>query len=195
MENKMIENEIEKLEELSKKGESYTNNYGSFGWRNPIRKDTGRIIQSLVISANPKAILEIGTAHGLSALYLYLGLKVNDGVIFDTIEFDVSVAEDTQERFDRLNVPIKVHVGEALEVINSLSYKYDLVFFDAQKNHYYNQLILLIEKKIIAKGTIILADNVIDRQDECKEFLDWFILNNVNHTIIATECGLLVASL
>ena len=59
MENKMIENEIEKLEELSKKGERYTNNYGSFGWRNPIRKDTGRIIQSLVISANPKAILEV----------------------------------------------------------------------------------------------------------------------------------------
>lgn len=190
-----VEKEIQILEDFSKKGESYTNSNGSFGWRNPIRQDTGRIIQSIVIAANPKTVLEIGAAHGLSALYLFQGLPKEKEVVFDTIEFDAYVAEDTQDRFNKLNVPIRVHAGEAMEVIDSLEIKYDLVFFDAQKSHYFKQLNLLLEKKLIGPGTVLLADNVIDREEECKEFLNWFTENNINHTIIPTECGLLVANL
>jgi len=193
--SQIIENGIYKLEKLSKDGESYATSNGDFGWRNPIRKDTGRIIQSLVIATNPKNILEIGTAHGLSALYLYKGLRENSETTFDTIEFDVSVAKSTQEFFQNINVPINVHAGEAMEVIAKLNKKYDLVFFDAQKTHYGKQLNLLIEKQLLSSNCTILADNVIDRQDECKDFLDWFIINKINHTIIKTECGLLVANL
>lgn len=190
-----INNEINILEGFSKKGESYTNTNGSFGWRNPIRQDTGRILQSLVIVKNPKRILEIGTAHGLSALYLYSGINDTNELVFDTIEFDTAVAQDTQERFDSLQVSINVHAGEAMEIIDTLSGKYDLVFFDAQKSHYFKQLNLLVENGLIGKDTLILADNVIDREEECKEFLDWFIANKINHSIIPTECGLLVANL
>ncbi len=115
--------------------------------------------------------------------------------IFDTIEFDPLVANDTQERFDKLNIPIKVLSGEAMEVISKLETNYDLVFFDAQKSHYFKQLNLLIERGLIGKNTLLLADNVIDRQDECADFLNWFKSNKINHTIIPTECGLLVATL
>ncbi len=126
MQLQRINTEIERLEGFSKKGESYANENGSFGWRNPIRQDTGRILQSLVIAANPKRILEIGTAHGLSALYLYSGLQEKNEVNFDTIEFDKTVAQDTQERFNQLNVCIKVHAGEAMEVIGLLTNPSDL---------------------------------------------------------------------
>lgn len=190
-----IENEIDLLEGFSKKGESYSNTNGSFGWRNPIREDTGRILQGLVIAANPKRILEIGTAHGLSALYLVRGISKDSEATIDTIDFDELVTADTQERFDKLNVPVKVLPGEAMQVIGTLNGTYDMVFFDAQKSHYFQQLNLLLEKKLIQKGSVLLADNVIDRQEECHEFLNWFTENNINHTIIPTECGLLVATL
>jgi predicted O-methyltransferase YrrM len=190
-----IGSQIEILEGFSKKGESYSNTNGSFGWRNPIRQDTGRILQSIVIASNPKRILEIGTAHGLSALYLVLGISDINKTTIDTIEFDSDVALDSQARFDLLNVPIKVLQGEAMDVIGRLNGTYDLVFFDAQKSHYYQQLNLLIDKGLIGKGTILLADNVIDRKEECNEFLNWFIENNITHSIIPTECGLLVATL
>ena len=193
--NKEVLEEINHLEGFSKSGESYTNTNGSYGWRNPIREDTGKILQSLVIAKSPKSILEIGTAHGLSALYLYLGISKTEEFIFDTIEFDPLVANDTQERFDKLNIPIKVLSGEAMEVISKLETNYDLVFFDAQKSHYFKQLNLLIERGLIGKNTLLLADNVIDRQDECADFLNWFKSNKIKHTIIPTECGLLVATL
>ena len=193
MNSQSIEKEIELLETFNKKGESYANANGSFGWRNPIRQDTGRILQSLCMAHNPKRILEIGTAHGLSALYLYLGAGEQVGM--DTIEFDAPVAQDTQGRFDALGVAIKVLTGDANEVITTLSGVYDLVFFDAQKSHYAGQLQLLLEKNLIGKGTLLLADNVIDREEECKDFLNWFVRENIHHTIIPTECGLLVARL
>jgi hypothetical protein len=40
-----------------------------------------------------------------------------------------------------------------------------------------------------------MADNVVDREEECRNFLNWFIENNINHYILQTECGLLVAHL
>jgi predicted O-methyltransferase YrrM len=193
MNTALIEQEIEHLESFSKKGESYANANGSFGWRNPIRQDTGRILQGLTLAHNPRRLLEIGTAHGLSALYLQLGAAPE--TIIHTIEFDEQVARDTQERFNKVDIGIQVLPGEAMAVIDGLTGIYDMVFFDAQKSHYAMQLELLIKKNLIGPGTLLLADNVIDREEECREFLDWFVANNIRHHIIPTECGLLVARL
>ena len=88
-----------------------------------------------------------------------------------------------------------MHIGEALDMINKLEGTYDLIFFDAQKSHYKRQLDLLLEKNLVKKGTLLLADNVIDRSEECAEFLHYFLENGINHTIIQTECGLLVGKL
>ncbi|MBU3677914.1 MAG: hypothetical protein FGM54_12145 [Chitinophagaceae bacterium] len=59
----MIEKSILELESYNKQGDSYTNDRGAFGWRNPIRHDTGRILQGIVSASAPKRMLEIGTAH------------------------------------------------------------------------------------------------------------------------------------
>ena len=190
-----VEKEIEHLESFSKKGESYTNSTGSFGWRNPIRQDTGQLLQSLVVASRPKRILEFGTAHGLSALYLASGLQLEDNPVIDTIEFDPAVALDSQKRFQNLSLPIVVHPLDAFKAIDELSGRYDMVFFDAQKSHYYPQLITLLNKDLIGPGTVLLADNVINRREECQDFLTWFEENNINHIVINTECGLLVARL
>lgn len=183
--------EIEKLELLDKQGESYTNSEGRYGWRNPIRQDTGKILTSLLMAKNPKRVLEIGTAHGLSTLYLMLGLDASKAII-DTIEFDQEVAESTQQRMDRLQVPVKVLMGDAEAVIDHLEGTYDVVFFDAQKNKYFDQLIALVNRGCVQDGTLVLADNVSDRREECHQFLTWFTENDKSHTIIETECGLLV---
>ncbi len=188
-----VQREIDLLESYSKQGESYADGHGRFGWRNPIRSDTGGLLQALVVASNPSRMLEIGTAHGLSALYLISGAR--SGVTLDTIEFDEAVAADTQQRMDACNMPVNVCCGEAMTVIDRLEGKYDLVFFDAQKNQYKPQLERLLRRGLIGSGTVLLADNVIDRAVECAEFLQWFKEQDVPHHTISTECGLLVAKL
>jgi predicted O-methyltransferase YrrM len=188
-----VRREIELLESYNKQGESYSDGRGRYGWRNPIRGDTGGLLQALVVAADPSRILEIGTAHGLSALYLISGAR--SGTTMDTIEFDADVAVETQQRMDACNMPVNVCCGEALEVIEGLEGRYDLVFFDAQKNQYKPQLEKLLERGLAGSGTLLLADNVIDRAEECADFLRWFIDRDIPHHIIGTECGLLVAKL
>jgi predicted O-methyltransferase YrrM len=191
----IIEQEIKLLETYSKQGDSYTNNEGRYGWRNPIRSDTGDLMRCLTISVQPRRTLEFGTGHGLSTLYMVAGLKSHTEQHIDSIEFDADVAKSSQERFNTCKAPVTVKAGEAMEVISQLQGHYDMVFFDAQKSHYHQQLLALLEKNLIGPGTVILADNVVDRQTECQNFLDWFTSNTINHYILQTECGLLVAHL
>jgi predicted O-methyltransferase YrrM len=195
MTNTSIESAIRELETYNKQGESYTDATGRYGWRNPIRADTGDLLRILTIAANPLRVLEIGTGHGLSTLYLASGLANHETCHIDTIEFDSGVAESTQQRMDDCKVPVRVHTGDALDVIQTLNGHYDLIFFDAQKNKYQEHLKALINRQLAGPGSIILADNVTDRREECQPFLDWFVAEGINHFILPTECGLLVARL
>ncbi len=191
----LLEDEISILEGYSKQGESYSDGQNRFGWRNPIRQDTGNLLRVLAMSSRAGRVLEIGTGHGLSTIYLASGLSPDKTWQFDTIELDAAVAGTTQERMDKLQLPVKVWQGDALDVIHQLTHPYDLVFFDAQKSHYYPQLLALLHKNLVGIGTVVLADNVIDRKTECQPFLDWFVENQKHHYILPTECGLLVGVL
>ncbi|MFM7402071.1 MAG: O-methyltransferase [Bacteroidota bacterium] len=195
MTTELIESAIRELETYNKQGESYTNATGRYGWRNPIRADTGDLLRVLTIAANPDRVLEIGAGHGLSTLYLASGLASHENCSIDTIEFDPGVAESTQQRMNDCKVPVKVHAGDAIDVIGTLSGHYDIIFFDAQKDKYYDHLKALIDRQLTGPGSIILADNVTDRRVECQPFLDWFVDEGINHLILPTECGLLVARL
>jgi predicted O-methyltransferase YrrM len=188
----MILDVIQELEMLSKQGESYSNGKGRYGWRNPVRKDTGPILTQIVSDEKPTRILEIGTGHGLSTLYLAMGFDTGKGEI-QTLEFDEIVAQSTQHTMNRCGAPVSVVQGDASETIPTLQGHFDLVFFDAQKDQYFSQLMLLLEHQLIGPGSVILADNVTDRRTECQPFLEWFDNNKVRHQILDTECGLLVA--
>lgn len=195
MNRSAMEEEIAVLEAMSKRGESYANDHGGHGWRNPIRSDTGPLLASLIAQHDAHRILEVGTAHGLSALYLVMGWEDIDGRSLETIEFDAAVAAEAQSRFKALGVPVTVHEGEAMEVITQrLSGRFDAVFLDAQKSHYGMQWRALTELGLVGEGTLLMADNVIDRKEECTELFEVLQSQGVDYRIEPTECGLLVAT-
>ncbi|MBL6722009.1 MAG: class I SAM-dependent methyltransferase [Planctomycetes bacterium] len=188
-----IQNTINTLEAFDKQGESYANAHGRFGWRNPIREDTGELLYGLVLAARPRRVLEVGTAHGLSGLYLASALPAGSDLV--TLELDPEVAAASQARFDACEVPVQVIPGDALEQIPRLAGPFDLVFLDAQKDQYLACILALLEHGLLAPGAMILADNVLDRAAECAPLLEWCRSQAVEHTVIGTACGLLVARL
>lgn len=107
----------------------------------------------------PKAILEIGTYTGYSAICLAEGLS-KEGILH-TIEIDEELEEIITKYVGKSakKEQIKVHIGDALQVIPTLQEEWDLVFIDADKKDYiaYYEAIL----PHLRKGGIIMADNVL----------------------------------
>lgn len=107
----------------------------------------------------PKAILEIGTYTGYSALCLAEGMK-KDGILH-TIDHNEELHDFQRKYFDRspYKDQIQQYTGEALEVISSLEGPFDLVFIDADKANYINYFKGVIDK--MNSGGVILSDNVL----------------------------------
>ncbi len=186
--NMKLEKVIARLEEMPKQGASYDHK-GRHGWANPIRQDTGPLLEAIVLSHHkPKKVLEIGTAHGLSGCYISRWLPEGSSMV--SIEWDETRATEAQANFNEAGLNVQVKNGDAMAIIPTLEGPFDIVFMDANKDGYLEQIELLKSLGMLSEGCAIIADNVIDRQKECQNFLDW--MTQYPHIILKTECGLLV---
>jgi predicted O-methyltransferase YrrM len=91
-----------------------------------------------------------------------------------TIEIDRSVADIARKNIAAagLSDKINVIVGDALEVIPRLDWKFDLLFLDAAKDEYLTYL-KLAEDKTLKKGAVIVADNVEVSKNEMQDYLEY----------------------
>ena len=119
----------------------------------------GRVLSMLSKLIRPKAILEVGTFTGYSALCLAEGLQ-NVGVLH-TIDINEELVEFQRKYFDqsKYGTQIHQHLGHALEIIPTLETTFDLVFMDADKPNYINYFHQIIDK--LNSGGVILSDNVL----------------------------------
>ncbi len=168
-------------------GESYSEK----GRRNPIRRDTNEVLTALVLAKSPRLIVEVGTGYGTSTFCMAQAL--NGGRIV-TFELSNSVAEEVQANLDADGINAKVIPGlfpgsfdPEAQGISSV----DMLFLDGEKGAYLEHLKAV--EPYLAPNAVILADNTIDRQEECQPFLD-YVADNYNVVTIPTECGLTVAT-
>jgi predicted O-methyltransferase YrrM len=119
----------------------------------------GRLLSLISKMLNPKAILEIGTYTGYSALCLAEGLQ-NNGVLH-TIDINEELYDFQRKYFDAspYGQQIIQHIGNAIDIIKTLDHQFDLVFIDADKEDYPAYFELVINK--LKKGGVILSDNVL----------------------------------
>ena len=120
--------------------------------------DTLEKIKEVLENEKPKRILEIGTAVGYSASCF---VKYAPEVIVDTIELDEERAKEAIVNVDKIGVSenINIMVGNAVEILPTLTGEYDIVFIDAAKSKY--SIFLEEGIRLIRNGGLILADNVL----------------------------------
>lgn len=118
----------------------------------------GKWLEMMTAMIQPKRVLELGTFTGYSALSIMLGMP-SDGYL-DTIECreqDAATAKsnfEATEFFDR----IRLHVGNALDILPTLTGPWDMVFLDADKVNYIAYFDLILPS--IRSGGWLIADNV-----------------------------------
>ncbi len=119
----------------------------------------GQILKMICRMIQPKKILEIGTFTGYSCICMAQTLP-EDGFI-DTIDIDDEIEPFTQSFFDKSGLAhkIKMHIGDALNIMPQLDKKYDLIFMDGDKRQYPNYYKQVYD--MLNSGGYILADNIL----------------------------------
>lgn len=119
----------------------------------------GRILKMFCRMLRPRRILEIGTYTGYATLCLAEGLEP-DGMIH-TIEINDEMEDFIRKYLDRSSYQerVRVHFGDAMEIIPRLEEVFDLVFIDADKRLYSDYYDLVFPK--VRPGGLILADNTL----------------------------------
>ena len=128
-----------------------------------MNSQTKELIISILKIAKPKTILEIGTAIGYSSLCF----KKYTGANITTIELDKDTAEIAKENFKKYNVEINLINDDAMKALRNINQGFDFVFIDANKSRYLDYF--KITSKLLNKGGIIIADNVLFRGEVCND--------------------------
>jgi caffeoyl-CoA O-methyltransferase len=119
----------------------------------------GQFLRFLSLMLRPEKVLEIGTFTGYAALCLAEGLAP-DGIL-DTIEVNQELYYLIEKYIQEAGKQehIRLHKGDAKEILPGLDTDYDLIFVDAGKQDYdwyYEEAL-----QHLRPGGWLLADNVL----------------------------------
>ena len=119
----------------------------------------GRFLSMISHMIRPKAILEIGTYTGYSAICLAEGLQPGGKLI--TIDANEELEDLVRNYFKKAGLEHQIDfiIGKALDILPTLDVKFDLVFIDADKENYSRYYDYAIKQ--LNLGGYILADNVL----------------------------------
>ncbi len=119
----------------------------------------GKLLEFISRMIAPEYILEIGTFTGYSAICMAKGLSETGKLI--TIEINDELIKYSRKYFEKsgLSSKIKQLTGNAIAIIPSLPYTFDLIFIDANKKEYVSYFNLAFDK--LAHGGYMIIDNVL----------------------------------
>ena len=111
-----------------------------------------------VTALQPRRILEIGTAVGLSGAAMLYAVK---DATLTTIELEEERFLEAKENFNALRISDRVtaHLGDAGEILSMMNGQFDFVFLDGPKAQYEKYLFDL--KRLMKKGAVLFADDVL----------------------------------
>lgn len=130
-----------------------------------IPHETVVYFQFLLQALRPKAILEVGTAIGFSALLM---AQASPDAKVTTIERNPEMAELARENFAKYDVTQQIELieGDAIDVLDTLDATYDFAFMDSAKSKY---IVFLPEiLKRLSVGGIVVIDDVFQGGDIAK---------------------------
>lgn len=119
----------------------------------------GRLLKMFTAMIQPQRILELGAFTGYSTLCMAEGMP--EGAVIHTVEIDDEWEDELRRTFGESDraADIRLHIGDALDVVPALGEVWDMVFIDADKRLYTDYLELVLPS--VRPGGFILADNTL----------------------------------
>lgn len=138
----------------------------------PIHPNVGRLLHLLALSRPPGRIIEFGTSHGLSTLYLASAIGPEELPLITT-EMEPSKIDLARANFEDAGLAdrIELRVGDAFDTLAGLSEGVSFVFLDGWKGLYL-PLLRVLEPHLVS-GAIVVADDTLLLPDLCAEYLSY----------------------
>lgn len=135
-----------------------------------VSEEDGRFLRVMVASSGARRVLEIGGAHGYSTIWMGLGLRETGGRL-TSIEYDAARARTAADNVRKAGLSdiVTIVTGDAFAEIPRIDGAFDLVFLDAWKRDY-KRFFDLVMPRLRPRG-LLLAHNVVNKQDEMRDFL------------------------
>ena len=156
-----------------------------------LEPETAEAVTLLLRIARVRHLLEIGTGNGYSTIWIASAIAPYGGRI-TSIEKDPRKHDLAQENLDRAGLSpfVELLLGDATEIVASLSGPFDCVFFDADRISAPQQLDLLLPK--LLSPALLLADNALSHPDQIAAYLTR--IEQLDHTIhVILKIGLSIA--
>jgi predicted O-methyltransferase YrrM len=149
------------LDEMEAKGYQF--------WSVP-RKD-GEFLQLMVKATRAITVLELGTSHGFSAIWMGLGLEETGGRL-TTIEIDKERHDLARRHVSEAGLSQRVTLikGDAHVEVAKLDGPFDFVFMDADKEGQVDYFNKLYPKKLLPGG-ILAVHNAIRQARSMQDYL------------------------
>ena len=162
-------------ENLLREIDQYAQKNHNLCWCIPFEE--GQFLYLITKTHKPKYILEIGTSIGFSTIWLASAAEEWGGTV-KTIEINKERAQEAENNFKKAKLKnITILQGDANTILKELKAPFDLIFLDAGKENYLEQIKILEKNKCIKKGAIIIADNAAviagKKNDKLQEYLNY----------------------
>jgi predicted O-methyltransferase YrrM len=135
------------------------------------RKD-GQLLNLLVKATRAQSVLEVGTSHGYSTIWISLALEETGGKL-TTVELLAERVTLAKEHLAAAGLSHRVvfKQGDAHEIVPALDGPFDFIFCDADKEgqaDYFNKL----HPKKLMPGGLIAVHNAIRSRGAMKDYFD-----------------------
>lgn len=119
----------------------------------------GNFFHQLALISGARKIFELGSAIGYSTIWW--ARAVGEGGQVHYTDSNAKNAEQAKRYFQRAGVAerVKIHVGDAIEVLSEQKDQFDIVFNDIDKEDYPRVLRLVGPR--LKKGGLFVTDNVL----------------------------------
>jgi predicted O-methyltransferase YrrM len=128
-------------------------------WIPVVPPETGEFLALLARIRGASSVVEIGTAIGVSTLYLARALPADGRIV--SFEIDPARHEAARDYLQRAGVldRAELRLQDAREGLASLTGPFDLAFVDAAKMQYGNYIELLLP--LLAPRAVVAIDNML----------------------------------
>ena len=152
-----------------------------------LHPDSGRLIYVLALAKGVKSIVEVGTSHGYSTLWLASAAKVNRGKVL-ACDMNPERIAAARENFAEagLDDVIEILEGDARETLRGRTEPVDLLFIDTDKS-YYETFFDIVYQRLV-KGGMVIADNAVSHQDDLEDYIS-YVENHPNLESVGVPIG------